>query len=99
MRAKSMQRSVPDFDPEVKKMIGESHNRRGCVPLVLVVVMVILACMAIAGFRDDAVLMEQQQYCRMVHDWKQSGGEVGWPDYDNAYDTSCNADGSVKEQP
>ena len=65
---------------------------------VLAVVFVALAAMALSGFKDDALLLEQQQYCRMVHTHNTTDGAYGWPDYDNAYATSCNADGTAKEQ-
>lgn len=64
---------------------------------VLAVVFVLLGAMAVSGFKDDALALEQQQYCRMVHTHNTTGGAYGWPDYDNAYASSCNADGTVKE--
>lgn len=66
--------------------------------VVLTVVALLAAAAAISGFKDDALQMQQKQYCQMVHDWQQSGGEVGWPDYDKAYDVACNADGTVKAE-
>jgi hypothetical protein len=66
--------------------------------VVLTVVALLLAAAAIGGFRDDTLLLEQKQYCQMVYQWKQSGGEVGWPDYDKAYDVACNANGTVKAE-
>lgn len=66
--------------------------------VILTVVALLAAAAAIGGFKDDALVLEQAQYCRMVHMHQQSGGEVGWPDYDNAYDTACNDNGTVKRE-
>lgn len=43
----------------------------------------IIIAMGIAGNMD--VQEEERQhaeYCEMVHLWKQSGGQAGWPAYD-----------------
>lgn len=68
------------------------------VVAVLAVVFIALAGLALSGFKDDALALEQAQYCRMVHTHQQTDGTYGWPDYDNAYAEACNADGTVKEQ-
>lgn len=71
--------------------------KRISYPMTFLAVVLVLAAMYVAGLSDDTLALEQKQYCRMVHEFQLSGGEVGWPDYDNVYDKTCNADGSVKE--
>ena len=72
--------------------------KRISYPMIFLAVVLVLATMYVAGLSDNTLALEQKQYCRMVHEFQLSGGEVGWPDYDKVYDQSCNADGSVKEE-
>ena len=44
----------------------------------------ILALMGLAGDGDyQEELNEQAHYCKMIHLYKISNGESGWPDYEN----------------
>jgi len=79
--------------------IEDNRSRNNMILYVVLTVVALLAAAAIiGGFKDDALVLEQAQYCRMVHMYEQSGGEVGWPDYDKAYATACNANGTVKQE-
>lgn len=56
------------------------------------VVIIILAVGFLAcGLRatKDVDVVEDRLYCDMVQQHKESGGEVGWPDYKGIYDTEC----------
>ena len=35
---------------------------------------------------------EQEVYCEMVELFKQTGGEFGWPDYKENFDSECKHD-------
>lgn len=105
MRAKKMHGT--DYDAhrhlqETPRMRTYTNNTRSTNHTMLYVVLTVLALIgaaaAIGGFKDDALMLEQKQYCQMVHQYKQTDGNYGWPDYDKAYDTSCNTDGSVKAE-
>ena len=67
--------------------------------ILLAVLVVMIAAMFTGGFKDDAEVLEQKQYCEMVHLYKQyPGASVGWPDYENRFDLDCNPDGTIKER-
>lgn len=67
--------------------------------IVLAVLVVVIAALYISGFKDDSELLEQKQYCEMVHLYKQYPGTgVGWPDYEERFDLDCNPDGTIKER-
>ena len=67
--------------------------------IALVVLAALIAALYISGFKDDSELLEQKQYCKMVHLYKQyPGASVGWPDYNNRFELDCNVDGTLKEE-
>lgn len=67
--------------------------------ILLAVLVVMIAALYISGFKDDSELLEQKQYCKMVHLYKQyPGASVGWPDYEERFDLDCNPDGTIKER-
>ena len=72
-----------------------SHNN-SVLYVALTVVFLILAAMAISGFKDDALAMQDRQYCDLVALHKQNP-DLGWPDFDKRFERDCNADGTVKE--
>ena len=106
MRAKKMYGNEHDAHMALKETPRMRTTYRKPAPrytathviAVLAVVFVLLGALALSGFKDDALALEQQQYCKMVHTYKTTDGAYGWPDYNDAYATSCNADGTVKEQ-
>lgn len=51
----------------------------------------LLAIAALLFFIEptDTVSVEVTQYCEMVDLYKQSGGESGWPDYQQTYRSEC----------
>ena len=53
-----------------------------------------LSLMALAfTYTVDQAAMDKQQshYCEMVELHQSSGGELGWPDFKETYEESCNA--------
>ncbi len=59
------------------------------------VVFILLA--GIAGRVDyEDALLEEQTYCENVKEFKESGGQKGWPDYRELYDDMCNKDTNKK---
>lgn len=106
MRAKKMHGT--DYDAH--NALKETPRMRTTGPLqtrsrnnmtlyvVLTVVALIAAAAAIGGFKDDALAIEQAQYCKMVATWQQTDGEYGWPDYAESFKAECNANGTVKRE-
>lgn len=85
--------------PEVKPLV--SNTRRAALPRwwkIFLVACAVYFGIALVGYmeRQDQ-LMEMRQYCQMVHMWRQSGGEVGWPDYAEAYAQQCDG-GTVRPE-
>ena len=57
-------------------------------PILLVLAAILL--IGVVGALDKQRLeVEQRQYCRMHEMWIQSGGDVGWPDYNKNYAEVC----------
>lgn len=56
---------------------------------ILLVVAVILLVGLVGALDKERLDVEQRQYCRMHEMWIQSGGEVGWPDYNGNYAEVC----------
>lgn len=72
-------------------------KRYGFLYLALLVAGLLMVTAAINGFKDMSLEIEQAQYCRMVA-MHERNPELGWPDYEKAYDVACNADGTVKKE-
>lgn len=89
---------TPKMNRTSTRIESNRSRNHALLYVILTVVALLIAAATIGGFKDDALMIEQAQYCRMVHMHQQSGGEVGWPDYDKAYATSCNANGTVKRE-
>lgn len=52
------------------------------------VIFIVLA--GIAGRVDyEDALLEEQAYCENVRVFKETGGQRGWPDYNDNYDEMC----------
>lgn len=68
-------------------------NRTRYIVLAIVVILALLLADYLAGFEDN---VEARQYCDMVHLYKKSGGELGWPDYNRVYDAQCTEDGQLR---
>lgn len=49
---------------------------------------IILLAFALAGCEEPQAMADQ--YCEMVELHKTSGGDYGWPDYNENYDENCN---------
>ena len=43
------------------------------------------------------VQAEQEQYCDMVHLFRESKGDLGWPDYQQVYAQQCTPDGKLRQ--
>ena len=43
------------------------------------------------GFPTENQNEETETYCEMVLVHRQTGGEFGWPDYKETFDTECQA--------
>ena len=63
--------------------------------VAVTIVALIAAAVVIGGFKDDATMMEQRQYCSLVALHK-GNADIGWPDFRGTFDAECNADGTVK---
>lgn len=57
---------------------------------------VCLAMLALGYVENTFPDRTQEQYCRMVHDYRTSDGVIGWPDYDNRFDADCTPEGEVR---
>mgnify|MGYP005992956555 CR=1 FL=1 len=54
------------------------------------ILLAIAAAYALSACVDTVALDgERATYCEMVKLHKQTGGELGWPDYRKAYATDC----------
>lgn len=51
------------------------------VIMVLVCVIGVLG-LALAGHEQSEEEIKRAHYCERVQDWKDSGGEYGWPPFD-----------------
>ena len=50
----------------------------------------IAACLAILAHDDyDEAVAQQEVYCSMVKQYKQSNGLYGWPDFKGTYEKHC----------
>lgn len=56
---------------------------------ILLVLAVILLVGLVGALDKERLEVEQRQYCRMHEMWIQSGGAVGWPDYNGNYAEVC----------
>ena len=56
---------------------------------LLVIFAVIAAFWFVGALDQQRQGAEQRQYCRMHEMWIQSGGDVGWPDYNKNYAEVC----------
>ena len=58
--------------------------------LAVLVLFGFVACLGVAGYSDaQQEEAELRMYCQQVEASRASGGEHGWPDYDNLYDREC----------
>lgn len=96
MRAKKMiiERSVPPPSFGVRTMQKRSRNN-SFLYVALTIVALVVAAGVIGGVKDDALLMEQRQYCSMVALHNETP-DIGWPDFRNTFHDECTADGGVK---
>jgi hypothetical protein len=69
------------------------------ISLLIIATLLMLSAMLALSWRDmlraDTEL-EQLSYCQMVALHKQDPSK-GWPDFKDSFESSCNADGTVKE--
>lgn len=70
---------------------------RSKVVVALAVVAVVLATLLVGYLDGQALQAQQRQYCQQVHQFKLSGGTVGWPDYAGSYDAEC-VEGRVRNE-
>ena len=57
---------------------------------VIVGMLIFVLLAGIAGQSDyEDALREEQLYCTNVELYKATGGEQGWPDYREVYNTMC----------
>ena len=58
----------------------------------LITILAILSLAILSWISHDLYDHESEQqarYCEMVSAWQDSGGEIGWPDYNGNYDEVC----------
>jgi hypothetical protein len=58
----------------------------------LITILAILSLAILSWISHDLYSHESEQqarYCQMVDAWQDSGGDIGWPDYNGNYSEVC----------
>jgi hypothetical protein len=58
-------------------------------PAVWMLVILILALGAVGRMDLEDAIQSEKHYCDMVKLYKDTGGDAGWPDYENRYNKNC----------
>lgn len=74
---------------------GSNHMKTQNLIITLLVIAAIFAVVAAMEGQDRR--LSDVHYCNMTHQFKQSNGEYGWPDFEEKAEELCNEDGSLKE--
>ena len=56
---------------------------------ILLILSVLLLLFVVGALDKQRLEVEQRQYCQMHELWIESGGELGWPDYNGNYAEVC----------
>ena len=86
-------RSVPRTP---RPMPAPPRKRRAWWKYVAVAFLIYMAIAWLGKMQREDDALAARQYCEMVHLWKTSAGDLGWPDYAGTYARQCTPAGAVR---